>query len=181
MCTPIKSRVSAAISGMSTRKRCATETSASCGQPWNQSNAVQLTRAGNWRARTRNLSPTGEKQSTTCKFLHAREWTACSVRSQTVREESATCTRTAIAGTMTSPAGRYACTCRASACDQCRISIGSEQWSKTCTEHMQGPRSHLGAGMTLSQHRRAIMSHHPTAAAKFAASLHSHPVVTMRR
>lgn len=46
-----------------------------CGQllslllPAHQSNMVQLTSAGNWRARMRNLSPTGLKHSTTCRFL----------------------------------------------------------------------------------------------------------------
>ena len=33
-----------------------------------QSYCMQLTRAGNWRARIRNLSPTGLKHKTTCKF-----------------------------------------------------------------------------------------------------------------
>ena len=39
------------------------------GQAWNQSMVVQLTRAGNWRARTRKRSPTGLKHSTTCRYL----------------------------------------------------------------------------------------------------------------
>lgn len=38
-----------------------------------QSTTVQLIRAGNWRAQMRNLSPTGLKHSTTCKFLRTCE------------------------------------------------------------------------------------------------------------
>ena len=34
---------------------------------------VQLTSAGNLRARTRKSSPTGEKHSTTCRFLRTCE------------------------------------------------------------------------------------------------------------
>lgn len=44
-----------------------TETRASCGQAWNQSIAVQLTMAGNFRALTRSVWPTGEKQKTICR------------------------------------------------------------------------------------------------------------------
>lgn len=113
MCCAICSRSSSDASGTSDRKRRATLTSASSGQAWNlrvgrarsrawhhcrtrpqgkrvivrpdthQSNTVQLTSAGNWRARTRNLSPTGLKHSTTCRFLRTCEqcvlgaaWTA---------------------------------------------------------------------------------------------------------
>ena len=39
------------------------------GQVWNQSKEVQLTSAGNWRARMRKRSPTGLKHSTTCRYL----------------------------------------------------------------------------------------------------------------
>lgn len=49
----------------SAMKRWLTETSAVSGQLWNQSMTVQLTRAGNMRARTRSVLPTGEKQRTT--------------------------------------------------------------------------------------------------------------------
>lgn len=44
-----------------------TETRASCGHAWNQSIAVQLTMAGNFRALTRSVWPTGEKQKTICR------------------------------------------------------------------------------------------------------------------
>ena len=44
-----------------------TDLSASSGHSWNQSICVQLTTAGNLRPRTRNVEPTGEKQSTTLK------------------------------------------------------------------------------------------------------------------
>lgn len=46
--------------------RLETDRRASCGHSWNQLMAVQLTMEGNLRARTRNVAPTGEKQSTTC-------------------------------------------------------------------------------------------------------------------
>lgn len=42
-----------------------TDCKASWGQGWNQSMAVQFTRAGNFRARVRNVNPTGEKHKTT--------------------------------------------------------------------------------------------------------------------
>lgn len=42
-----------------------TDCRASWGQEWNQSIAVQFTRAGNFRARVRNVNPTGEKHKTT--------------------------------------------------------------------------------------------------------------------
>jgi hypothetical protein len=54
------------------RKRRPTLCSASLGQGWNQSMTVQLTSAGNLRARVRRSSPTGEKASTTwrcCRTL----------------------------------------------------------------------------------------------------------------
>ena len=60
------SMTSGSMSVTSCRKRPATEMSASCGQGWNQSMAVLLMSAGKLRARMRNLSPTGLKQSTTC-------------------------------------------------------------------------------------------------------------------
>mmetsp|Transcript_42947 Transcript_42947/g.109892 ORF Transcript_42947/g.109892 Transcript_42947/m.109892 type:complete len:368 (-) Transcript_42947:68-1171(-) len=63
------SRTSSSMSGMSSRKRWLTLTSASCGHEWNQSNTVLLTSAGNWRARMRNLSPTGLKHRMTCRYL----------------------------------------------------------------------------------------------------------------
>jgi len=44
-----------------------TDSRASWGQAWNQSMAVQLTSAGNLRARVRSVKPTGEKHSTTCR------------------------------------------------------------------------------------------------------------------
>jgi len=66
------SRTSSVTLGTSDRKRPATEISASCGHGWNQSMTVLLMSAGNWRARIRNLSPTGEKQSTTCRNF--RTW-----------------------------------------------------------------------------------------------------------
>lgn len=42
-----------------------TDCSASWGHGWNQSMAVQFTRAGNFLARVRNVKPTGEKHKTT--------------------------------------------------------------------------------------------------------------------
>ena len=63
------SRSSGSMLGISERKRPATETSASCGQGWNQSMTVQLMSAGKLRARMRNLSPTGEKHRHTCRNL----------------------------------------------------------------------------------------------------------------
>lgn len=42
-----------------------TDCSASCGHGWNQSMAVQFTRAGNFLARIRSVKPTGEKHRTT--------------------------------------------------------------------------------------------------------------------
>lgn len=53
------------MSPVSSRKRLLTDTSASSGHSWNQSMAVQLTTAGNRRARTRSVEPTGEKQRMT--------------------------------------------------------------------------------------------------------------------
>ena len=53
------------MSSTSERKRWLTETRASSGHSWNQSMLVQFTRAGNLRARTLRVDPTGEKQSTT--------------------------------------------------------------------------------------------------------------------
>mmetsp|Transcript_9193 Transcript_9193/g.38628 ORF Transcript_9193/g.38628 Transcript_9193/m.38628 type:complete len:250 (-) Transcript_9193:487-1236(-) len=57
------------MSGISAKKRPATETSASCGHGWNQSMTVQLMSAGKFLARMRNLSPTGEKHRHTCRYL----------------------------------------------------------------------------------------------------------------
>lgn len=51
---------------MSSVKLLLTDTRASCGHAWNQSIAVQLTMAGNFRALPRSVGPTGEKQNTTC-------------------------------------------------------------------------------------------------------------------
>ena len=64
------SRTSSACSSIcaSSRKRWATEISASRGHAWNQSIVVQLVSAGNLRQRTRNALPTGEKQRTTWRF-----------------------------------------------------------------------------------------------------------------
>ena len=42
-----------------------TEMRASSGHSWDQSMLVQFTMAGNFRARTRRVEPTGEKHSTT--------------------------------------------------------------------------------------------------------------------
>ena len=53
------------MSSMSERKRWLTETRASWGHWWNQLMLVQFTMAGNLRARTRRVEPTGEKQRTT--------------------------------------------------------------------------------------------------------------------
>lgn len=64
---------SSLTAGRSTKKRVATDTSASLVQVWNQSKTVQFTSAGNWRARMRNLSPTGEKHRMTCKYLRTCE------------------------------------------------------------------------------------------------------------
>lgn len=50
---------------VSCRKRALTETRASSGHSWNQLMAVQLTTAGNFRARTRRMEPTGEKHRIT--------------------------------------------------------------------------------------------------------------------
>ena len=57
---------------MSDRKYLATEVRASSGHSANQSIVQQLTREGNMRSRCRNASPTGEKQSTTCKLAWTR-------------------------------------------------------------------------------------------------------------
>lgn len=53
------------MSPVSSRNRLLTDTSASSGHSWNQSMAVQFTTAGNLRARTRRVEPTGEKQRMT--------------------------------------------------------------------------------------------------------------------
>ena len=50
----------------SLRKRLDTERKASSGHSWNQSMLVQFTIAGNFRARTLRVEPTGEKHNTTC-------------------------------------------------------------------------------------------------------------------
>lgn len=55
------------IPSMSSMNLLLTETRASCGHAWNQSIAVQLTMAGNFRALTRSVWPTGEKQKTICR------------------------------------------------------------------------------------------------------------------
>lgn len=44
-----------------------TDCRANWGQAWNQSMALQFTRAGNFLARVLRVKPTGEKQSTTCE------------------------------------------------------------------------------------------------------------------
>lgn len=49
-----------------------TEMSASCGHSWNQLIAVELTRAGNLRARIRKVAPTGEKHKTTFSWRRTR-------------------------------------------------------------------------------------------------------------
>ena len=46
--------------------------SASKGQGWNQSMTVEFTMAGNFRARVRKASPTGEKANTTCRLRRMR-------------------------------------------------------------------------------------------------------------
>lgn len=51
----------------SERKRLETEIKASCGHSWNQLIAVQLTKAGNFRARTLSVEPTGEKHNITLR------------------------------------------------------------------------------------------------------------------
>lgn len=48
-----------------------TETRASCGHSWNQSIAVQLTRAGNFRALPLSVWPTGEKHRMICGDMGA--------------------------------------------------------------------------------------------------------------
>lgn len=53
------------MSFASSRNLLLTDTSASSGHSWNQSMAVQFTKAGNLLARTRRVEPTGEKQRMT--------------------------------------------------------------------------------------------------------------------
>ena len=60
---------SVGTSSISFKNRRDTLWSASWGQSWNQSIDVQLTRAGNFRALTRNFVPTGEKHRTTLSVL----------------------------------------------------------------------------------------------------------------
>ena len=45
---------------------------ASCGHEWNQSMTVHEASAGNLRQRLRMPAPTGDMQSTTCRFLRTR-------------------------------------------------------------------------------------------------------------
>jgi hypothetical protein len=56
----------------SSRNRFDTDISASWGHSWNQFIAVQLMMAGNFRARTRKVDPTGEKHSTTFNWRRTR-------------------------------------------------------------------------------------------------------------
>lgn len=53
------------MSFVSSRNLLLTDMSASSGHSWNQSMAVQFTKAGNLLARTRRVEPTGEKQRMT--------------------------------------------------------------------------------------------------------------------
>mmetsp|Transcript_14668 Transcript_14668/g.43745 ORF Transcript_14668/g.43745 Transcript_14668/m.43745 type:complete len:228 (-) Transcript_14668:2604-3287(-) len=57
--------------------RCATESSASLGHSSNQSMVQQLISDGNMRQRTRNAEPTGDMQSTMCRFSRTREMKSC--------------------------------------------------------------------------------------------------------
>lgn len=52
--------------GILSMKVVLTDCSACWGHGWNQSMAVQFTRAGNFLARVRRVKPTGEKHRTTC-------------------------------------------------------------------------------------------------------------------
>lgn len=55
------------IPGISSMNLLLTDSRASCGHSWNQSMAVQLTMAGNFRALTRSVEPTGEKHKMICR------------------------------------------------------------------------------------------------------------------
>mmetsp|Transcript_11646 Transcript_11646/g.49782 ORF Transcript_11646/g.49782 Transcript_11646/m.49782 type:complete len:362 (-) Transcript_11646:1426-2511(-) len=70
MATHISARAGFFSSGAFTAAKNSTATlrSASTGHALNQSMVVHVTNDGNFRNRSRNASPTGEKHSTTCKF-----------------------------------------------------------------------------------------------------------------
>lgn len=65
-------RTSSEMSSTSERNLELTDIKASSGHSWNQSMLVQLTMAGNLRARTRSVDPTGEKHSTTLSWRRTR-------------------------------------------------------------------------------------------------------------
>ena len=66
------SLISSEMRSTSERKRELTEIRASSGHSWNQLMLVQLTRAGNLRARTLIVDPTGEKHKTTFSWRRTR-------------------------------------------------------------------------------------------------------------
>mmetsp|Transcript_14442 Transcript_14442/g.43946 ORF Transcript_14442/g.43946 Transcript_14442/m.43946 type:complete len:209 (-) Transcript_14442:260-886(-) len=68
MCWPAAARCSGVSISTSSRKRAATEMSASWGQPINQSMVVQPVSDGNLRQRTRKVSPTGDMHMTTWRL-----------------------------------------------------------------------------------------------------------------
>lgn len=59
-----------------------TDCSASWGHGWNQSMAVQFTRAGNFLARVRSVKPTGEKHRTTWKWQTVSDFSGAWKRSR---------------------------------------------------------------------------------------------------
>mmetsp|Transcript_8116 Transcript_8116/g.12112 ORF Transcript_8116/g.12112 Transcript_8116/m.12112 type:complete len:201 (-) Transcript_8116:4507-5109(-) len=73
MCTARAERIAGAGSSTSSKNFSATLIRASRGHGWKKSMAVFIINAGKRRARTRNVSPTGEKQSTTCKLVRTRD------------------------------------------------------------------------------------------------------------